>query len=257
MFYSLAILTLLASILFYSFYPRNDGIKVQDMPRAKSLVTDMLAHHMAAVEAARVLSYDETTQRNKMAYENWASGGFTAINKNFYASYLPPNFASTTFNSDPTSPDPNGVPYLYCFNNSDGTSLIPCAQRKADIDSSNFGTSDYIITFMETDAGTLEARALGEKMHLTSYASNEHLKTICGIVDRLNSSDIGCNGVGCGDYEDYDYQGLCMVNNTRYQTVRLPRFFNDRDVCNGNNYYLVCITQLSAAYDGTTKVRPQ
>lgn len=249
MFYSLAILTLLASILFYSFYPRNDGIKVQDMPRAKSLVTDMLAHHMAAVEAARVLSYDETTQRNKMAYENWASGGFTAINKNFYASYLPPNFASTTFNSDPDSHNPNGVPYLYCFDNSNGTLATSCAQRKADIDSNNFGTSDYIITFMGTDSGTLDARALGEKMHLTNYAPNEHLKTICGIAELVDSQ-------GNAD-EDYDYQGRCMVSNTRHMTVRLPRYFNSSIFCDSENYYLVCITQLSAAYDGKTKVHPQ
>ena len=253
MFYSLAILTLLASILFYSFYPRNDGVKVQDMPRAKSQVTDMLAHHMAAVEAARVLSYDATTGRNKMAYENWGS---IYIPKSRYEQYLPPNFTSTAFNNSDS--DRNGTPAIYCIDNQSHGQAASCGLRNADIANGVYGSSDYVITFMETDAGTLEARALGEKMHLTSYASNEHLKTICGIVDPLDNDEIGCDGNnGCGDYEDYDYQGLCMVNNTRYQTVRLPRYFNNKSECNGNNYYLVCITQLSAAYDGTTKVRPQ
>ena len=251
MFYSLAILTLLASILFYSFYPRNDGVKMQDMPRAKSQVTDMLAHHMAAVEAARVLSYDTETGRYKMAYENWITSNSvangSAISKDLYVSYLPPNFNSTTFNNGANPESSIDKILLYCFNNKDGSRSEACAQRKVDIEHGDYGSSDYIITFMETYTGTLEARALGEKMHLTGYASNAHLKTICGIAEPLSDD-------GEPD-EDYDYKGLCMVSNTRYQTVRLPRFFNN--ACTGDNYYLVCITQLSAAYDGTTKVHPQ
>ena len=79
---------------------------------------------------------------------------------------------------------------------------------------------------------------------------------MCGILDIL--SDTGCNGEedsGCV-YADFDYSGTCIVNNTRYQTVRLPRRFNDM-CADENKDYLVCITEISAAYDGIKKVHLQ
>lgn len=231
MFYSLTILTLLASILFYSFYPRNDGIKNVDMPAAKAYVTEFVAHHMAAVEAARVISYDSAAGKNKMAYESWTPNEIIGIE--LYVNYMPPNTPENVLNhriADPT---------LYCFDNEDGSRSSNCARRTANI--ADRGSSDYIITFLDLDE-SIDARALGEKMFLTSYSPDEHLKTQCGILVE-------------GMANDYDPQGTCVVDNTRYLTVSLPREFS----CPGINSpeKLVCITQISAAYDGTTKVSPQ
>ncbi|MGN1091509.1 MAG: hypothetical protein ACI4RJ_03365 [Alphaproteobacteria bacterium] len=233
MFYSLTILTLLASILFYSFYPRNDGIKNVDMPAAKAYVTEFVAHHMAAVEAARAISYDSEAGKNKMAYESWIPNSQIDIAN--YVNYMPPNTPENVLN------DRIANPTLYCFDNANG-SQSNCAQRTANTADSNFGSSDYIITFL--DAGeAIDARALGEKMFLTSYSPDEHLKTQCGILVE-------------GSADDYDPRGTCVVDNTRYLTVSLPREFSCSGI-SGLEGQLVCITQISAAYDGTTKVSPQ
>ena len=130
MFYSLTILTLLASILFYSFYPRNDGIKNVDMPAAKAYVTEFVAHHMAAVEAARAISYDSTAGKNKMAYESWIPNSQIDIAN--YVNYMPPNTPENVLN------DRIANPTLYCFDNANG-SQSNCAQRTANTADSNFG----------------------------------------------------------------------------------------------------------------------
>ena len=243
MFYSLAILTLLASILFYSFYPRNDGIKNVDMPNLKVDATEILAHHMAAVEAARVLFRDsEDNNKLKMTYQTWTEN--RSISFDNYSSHMPAGTQASTF----------ATPKLYCFNNSDGTTGN-CAQRTANRTNNIYGSSDYIITFGGKFDDTLTARALGEKVHLTSYAQNEHLKALCGILEYVEPITASSES---DKQVEYDYQGTCMITNTRYQSVRLPRRFVCTEEGTGSyTGHLVCITQISTAYEDKKRIYPQ
>ena len=230
MFYALTIVTLLATILFYSFYPRNDGIRTVDMPTQKAIVMQLVAQHAAAVEAARIVSYDHINQRNQMAYEQWTRPQGeeqhvmvqigSQIPDSLYDQFLPPGFQrGYAFTS------------LYCIDNSNGLGASECGVRKADSTRPTLqqGTTDLIVSYMLPD-DKLQYRALGETVYLTNYSDAEHLKINCGIAT--------CDLDGC------------IVDNTRYQTVTLPASFN------GLDGMLVCVTQLSVAYDSNGQVVP-
>ena len=72
MIYLLVALTFLASIMFYSFYPRSDAIELIDKPSANNAVFELVAQHSAVVQAATVVvkpSADDSKQEKYMNYE--------------------------------------------------------------------------------------------------------------------------------------------------------------------------------------------
>ncbi len=234
MFYLLAVVTFLATILFYSFYPRTDGIKTMDKPWARTAVSDMVVRHTSAQEAARVVSFDTTTGKNKAAYANWTVGTLTT---NFYADFLPTGFQVYTTNVPTTR--------LLCIDNETGAASATCGVYSANTNIAfPKGTTDFLMTYtplenVQAQVGTYLAnvakRSLGETVFLTKYTPEEHLRVNCGVVD--------CSaGIATGN--DFDPAGTCMLNNTRYLTVRLPRQITAAD-----DGLLMCITRLGAAYD--------
>lgn len=239
MFYALAIVTFLATILFYSLYPRNDGIKTIDMPSIKAEMAEMLAVHNAAVDAAKIVSYNDEKKRNQMAYETWSVDADFNISFADYRSFLPTGFTN----------EQNFTPKLLCIDNknSSGTPIHGCNHIIADSADPNYGTTtDYIVTLAEND-NHLVARALGELTFFQNYSgktNDPHLRTYCGYVD--------CSG-GHASSEEFDSEGGCVLNNTRYRPIRLPR-----NITGNNDGNLICITRLSVTYDYKTNkiVRP-
>lgn len=266
MAYLLVVLTFLASILFYSFYPRSDAINLVDKPEAQSLIFELVAQHSAAVQAATTritpIKQDAARGRNRMRYE-MANANFPAWPKFFKAdpnadeNAEKPGLLSEAQYSDPSfgifMPDavrqynlrPQSL--LLCVNNQTAKASAFCGNN----------TSDFIITIMSLDAigseygprqMTMLERALGESTFLANYDHNmlttlydstetkirnkAHLTTNCGIVaSRAHYPSFTDEG----DAKAYDpYNAEFVLSNTRGPLVTLPRTFT-------NNYNVVAV----------------
>ena len=239
MFYLLASLTFLTSILIYSFYPRTDGVTTIDLPTAKTAAMEILAQHSAALQAATVLTSDKDGNK-KMRYEDWERGQIVSSK---YKDFLPSTFTP--------NPDTNYLPYsqILCVDNNTASETSFCAQRNADTESSLYGSTDFVITRISLASLTasygayianLTPRALGQISYFTDYDKKRHLTTNCGLVQagRLNGRDFDPNNA--------QYH----LSDTRYETVNLPKAFTD--TLNENQDYIVCITRISVAYDSGT-----
>ena len=257
MFFWLSLLTFISTILVYSFFPRNDGIKEIDVPIAKVVVSGLVHQHMAALQAATVMVKDATTGKNKLQYMTWredpdATGNTLVVGNDRYGVYLPRGINLDAFGTQAT--------ILFCVDNFSGELTTTCGVTGSTPEHST-GTTDFLMTYEgEIDADdyifNLSPRALGHKMFFTPYKEGVHLQTQCGVVE--------CFGPKQPEYDQY---GECTLNNTRYRTVTLPRAITDTvDLEEDANTFvdldgaLVCITRLSAAYytppvgeNGTTR----
>lgn len=247
MFFWLSLLTFISTILVYSFFPRNDGIKEIDVPIAKVAVSGLVHQHMAALQAATVMVKDAKTGQNKLQYMTWREGanvGNTLVVENgLYGAYLPRGINLDAFGAQET--------ILFCVDNYSGELATTCGVTGSTPVHLN-GTTDFLMTYEgEIDADdyifNLSPRALGHKMFFTPYKEGVHLQTQCGVVECFGSKQ-----------PEYDPHGECTLNNTRYRTVTLPRAITDAEDLDLDGA-LVCITRLSAAYmppvaeNGTTR----
>ena len=263
MFFWLGLLTFISTILVYSFFPRNDGIKEIDIPIAKVAVSGLVHQHMAALQAATVMRKDATTGQNELQYMTWReepnTGNTLEVESDKYEAYLPRGINLDAFGTQAT--------ILFCVDNASGELTTTCGVTGSTLAHPN-GTTDFLMTYEgEIDADdyifNLSPRALGHKMFFTPYEEGVHLQTQCGVVE--------CFGPKQPEYDQY---GKCTLNNTRYRTVTLPRAITDTvrwkkkntsvDLDEDTNTFvdldgaLVCITRLSAAYwpsvvNGTTR----
>lgn len=81
MFYMLAMVTFLSSILIYSLYPRSDGVTSIDIPTAESAAMELVAQHSAALQAATVLTADASAVKTVAACSAalcWATNSIAA-----------------------------------------------------------------------------------------------------------------------------------------------------------------------------------
>ena len=236
MFYMLAMVTFLSSILIYSLYPRSDGVTSIDIPTAESAAMELVAQHSAALQAATVLTADANGNKS-MKYEKWGNG---QISKEKYSSFLAGSFTNPTIR-----------PYsmILCQDNATASATSSCAQRNADTVANVYGTTDFVITYISKAdiaknygeyIANLTPRALGKLTHFTPYETKLHLTTNCGLVE---SRDL--------DGKDFDPNNATHhLTNTRYDTFNLPAAFTE--VLDSNLEYIVCITRISRAYDNKT-----
>ena len=244
MFYALAIVTFIATILFYSLYPRNDGMRMVEMPQAKTELSEMIAVHNAAVDAAKVIVYDKTAHRNQMDYERWyaknklgVKGHNDGIKFEVYSQFLPTGFTDKQ----------NFFPRLWCTDNSSdaGNVKYPCNHSITNYAApATDTTTDYIVTLSNgPEQNPLYRRALGELTLLHGYSNEDNvprLSTYCGTID--------CTSEGPAGMTEYDPNGRCVLTNTRDVTIRLPRIIGS-----GENHdfdgYLACITRIGVTYN--------
>lgn len=240
MFYLLASLTFLSSILIYSLYPRSDGVTTIDIPNAKTAAMEILTQHSAALQAATVLKTDENNNKI-MRYEEWGSGQITSAK---YNDFLPSTF----------TPNPNTayLPYsqILCVDNTTASATSSCAKRNADAKNDIYGTTDFVVTHISLISlgdtygeyiANLTPRALGQLTYFTDYDEKRHLTTNCGLVQagKLTGKDFDPNNA------------THYLTDTRYETVNLPRAFTD--TLDASKDYIACITRISVAYDDTEK----
>ena len=242
MFYLLASLTFLTSILIYSLYPRADGVTTFDMPTARTAAMELAAQHSAALQAATVLTTDEE-KNTIMFYKNWGSG---QIDQSSYTAFLPSTF----------TPNPNEYyrpsSQILCVDNKTAASTSSCAIQNADIENGFYGTTDFVITHISLPAlantygeytANLVPRALGQLTHFTDYDEKRHLTTNCGLIlkGKITNRDFDPNNA--------EYS----LTDTRYGTVNLPYAFTaETPNFNDNQEYVACITRVSVAYDKKT-----
>ena len=231
MFYTLAFVAFVATILIYSFYPRNDGLRTVDMPREKAIVMQMVAEHNAAVEAARVVTYDNATRQNKLAYESWIMADDTLVPTGYYSQFLPADFQrGPGINVELVCVD-NATREVALYHDPATDRLYErCGIHTADSntiirpDEPNgvWGTTDYLITYMEEE-NPLQRRAAGELTYLAQHTDEEHLKTYCGYVSDADEHSFG-------------------ITNTRHP-IRITC-----DDCAPPVGSVACVTRLSVAY---------
>ncbi len=256
MFYLLASLTFIATILFYSFYPRTDTVELLDKPAAKTAVAELLAQHTAALQAATIIK--KTTEgKTTMAYEDWPSdpdynnkqwdNGFPIVAEKFIP-FLPAGMVRSEI-------PPKSV--VFCTDNMSGEKSDVCAKRYVEKDENgnytSYGTTDFVITYTTMEAldvlyGTyisnLTPRALGEAVYFTEYKDEVHLTTNCGVLEEITDT--------IPPTQDYDTNNAThILDNTRFETVSVPKAFTDT-LDNDNLTYLVCITRISVAYGDTS-----
>ena len=242
MFYLLASLTFLTSILIYSLYPRSDGVTHIDMPTAKTAAMELLAHHSAALQAATVLQKDDNGNQ-KMRYESW---GNSQITSDKYSAFLPSTYI--------LNPDIAYRPYsqILCVDNNTANVASNCARRNADVENSDYGTTDFVITHISLASladsygeyiANLAPRALGQMTYFTDYDKKRHLTTNCGLIQkgRLSGKDFDPNNA------------THYLTDTRYETVNLPNAFDNTINFDDNKEYIACITRISVAYDNKEK----
>ena len=239
MFYLLAMVTFLSSILIYSLYPRSDGVTSIDIPTAESAAMELVAQHSAALQAATVLTADANGNKS-MKYEKWEN---EQIDSDKYTSFLPSSFVP--------NPTPGNRPYsqILCVDNAKPTDTTTCGSRTADTAANVYGTTDFVITYISKAAiannygeyiANLTPRALGKLTHFTPYETELHLTTNCGLVE---------SGKLAG--KDFDpYNATHHLTDTRYDTVNLPAAFTE--VLDSDHEYIACITRISRAYDNKT-----
>lgn len=240
MFYLLASLTFLTSILIYSLYPHSDGVTRIDIPSAKTAAMELVTQHSAALQAATVLRMDENSNQ-KMRYEDWGSGQITSAK---YGDFLPSVFTP--------NPNPSYLPYsqVLCVDNTTGGMTSICARRNADIANDIYGTTDFVVTHISLASiaetygsyiANLTPKALGQITYFTDYDPKRHLTTNCGLVQsgRLTGKDFDPNNA------------TYYLTDTRYETVNLPLAFTD--TLYTNQKYIACITRVSVAYDNETQ----
>ena len=248
MFFWMVLLTFFSSLLIYAFYPRNDAITIEDKPQANIAVADLLTQHLAAVEAAEI--WDASRQK---AYVKWVKdaniGGIYEVPYEKYDAFVPAgyNFSETL--------EATGEPVtkVYCIQNNGSDPTQYCGTT-----SGEYSTSDFLVTYitdvpLEFDSyiAGLSRRSLGEKMFLTEYINDRHdsltnnrsfggysLKSNCGIVRCGNSKNDWPASV-----VDFDPEGVCVLDNTRHYTVRVPA---NVSLLDGS---LACITRLSVTYE--------
>ena len=205
MIYLLVALTFLASIMFYSFYPRSDAIELIDKPSAKNAVFELVAQHSAVVQAATVVmkpQAEQTPQANYLRYEAYDNDRFQTwprflgakpsanlcpaqeiaspvVPYDFYEEYLPVGFRDY-------APSPES--FLLCVNNDDAKPTTCCGNDGVYKSFLHSGTSDFIITitpivsisasFGIPEQERLLARALGENAFLTKY-DHDVARNVC------------------------------------------------------------------------------
>ena len=184
MAYLLVALAFMASILFYSFYPRSDGIETIDKPAAKATVLELLAQHSAAVSAATVLVVPPESDKvspNRQDYEvgwprfkhNDADQGM--VEYGLYAEFMPPfhRFDEWYVGRPQT--------FLVCMDNETATYNNPTNRTSVCAKKTGMGSTDLLITIvslkgLEAEYGpqytTMVERALGESTYLSNYDHN-------------------------------------------------------------------------------------
>ena len=247
MFFWMVLLTFFSSLLIYALYPRNDGITIEDKPLANIAVSDLLTQHLAAVDAAEVLSTSSGSR--KKAYVQWVETAnkdeaYKVLDDNM-EDFFPGGYLFSEIE------DQWPVTKIYCIQNK-GQRLT----KNCGVTSGTFSTTDFIVTYIKKTPAEfglyiakLAPRSLGEKMFLTEYVSDSDkdegtrafdgysLKTNCGIVRQGVNKNAWPTSI-----RDFDPEGIKVLDNTRYYTVRVPAAVS---LPTGS---LACITRLSATY---------
>lgn len=257
MFFWFGFLTILASILYFSFYPRNDPLQVIDKPIADSLTAPLIAQHMAALKDASIIVYGEISDVNNSHTINqkyiletkevlnqdqsslrYCGGSYPCfqVTEDAVNYYLPKGIKQNTdFKS-----------YITCFSNDSGQPTDKCGCTNEGIEGEEKCTTDFLITIGEIPDewdyyGKLAPRALAERLFLTKYTKDTNLPVTCGILD--------CSGNSSSEKEDFFPNGPCFIYTTRYQDVRVPnlRELLNLDI-NSSLGIMVCISRLSVTY---------
>ena len=257
MFFWFGFLTILASILYFSFYPRNDPLQVIDKPIADSLTAPLIAQHMAALKDASIIVYREKNQVNNshaitqkyiLEAENTLNpssslnsfnslenaGSYFKVTDKAIKYYLPKGIErNTAFYS-----------YITCFSNGQLTNKCGCTNENGE----EKCTTDFLITIGKIPSewgyyGKLAPRALAERLFLTKYTEDTNLPVTCGILDCSGKSPSG---------EDFFPNSSCSIYTTRYQDVRVPdlqQFLQqEHSNINSSSSTMVCISRLSVTY---------
>jgi len=268
MFFWMVLLTLFSSILIYTLYPRNDAVTLLDQPLAKISVNDFLTQHMAAEQAASLMTKYYNSSSNsisrKMAYVDWVKYNGSA------QGYEPPFEKFDEF-----------VPAGYIFSDERPRTKIYCVRNGTDgvngtgsanahlttecgVTKGDYSTTDFLVTFghVPEEFGSyienLSPQALGRRLFLTSYTHDTvstgendqsfkgySLKTNCGI---LKEDFVEYDGYTDGRL-DFDPESNIFLDNTRYYTVRFPSVIPLSGGSNPKLGDLVCITRLSVTYE--------
>lgn len=242
MYYWLALFTFIASMLFYSFYPRSDAVKMVDKPKASVLVEPFIAQHLVALDAVQlkdnddVMAYIPAMAGTTSGLLTVPAGGYGKIelDKDAFGHF---NTTSIVFNNQFTSA-------VFCIlNETPSTEKLTtsCGQTAG-----SMATTDFLVTYGSVPEswgyyGMLAPRVLGEKAFLAPYDEKYHARTQCGVVD------MGDGLVVRTPTSDFDPESGIVLNNSRYQVVTVPRYIAAK--LNLAPRDLMCITRLSAAYD--------
>ena len=240
MFYLLGTLTFLATLLFYSLYPRADGVSQIDIPHAKIAVQELISQHSAALQAGSLV-VEASDGSRKMKYEDWIASG-----QMDFSDFLPPNMVQT--NNPPIST-------IICVDNKTASLTNNCARSQFNEENEDYGTTDFLVTYttfsdLDPMYGTyltsLTPRALGKKMRFIEYRDDStdgdgvQLSTYCGILAERSQKD----------GRDFDPNNADFsLSNTRTKTVNLPKALTDDILNEMNEEYLICISRLSVAYN--------
>ena len=253
MFFWLGLLTFVASLLYFSFFPRNDGLRLIDKPQADALVAPFVAQHMAALRAAKHKNETDTPDyitemlNSSINLFNQKNANIGVISKSAIRSYLPQGTSLNDFTDTLSSEGFKSI--IICINNTTGQLSASCGLTD---ENAAYTTSDFLITYGAIPSywgdyyTALSPRALGERLFLTDYTQQYHLPATCGVLS--------CTAPEAPAGTDYQPGSTCVVDTTRYRVVYLPKAFINSAPIAGDADTLVCISRLSAAY--TFKTNP-
>lgn len=216
MAYLLVALTFIASILFYSFYPRTDTLELLDMPMAETAIYDLVSQHTAIVNAATVTKVQQgrTRQTYELLSGNWPrftgrsvngrldAAQFVSSNDLLFRDFVPPMYLESSEQQNMRVLMPTSA--LVCVNNYTSLAGEDCgASAENSVSNSNlaWGTSDFIITVMSLKeihdefglhSLKLLERALGRVSLLTNY-DNDMGKDAC--IDS-SGNPVSCSVAG-------------------------------------------------------------
>ena len=251
MFFWLGLLTFVASLLYFSFFPRNDGLRLIDKPQADALVAPFVAQHMAALKAVKhknendVPDYISEMLNTSINLFNQKSANIGVVSSPAIRSYLPQGTVLNDFSD--TLSGSGFASIVLCINNTSGELSASCGLTD---ENAAYTTSDFLITYGAIPSywgdyfTALSPRALGERLFLTDYTQQYHLPATCGVLS--------CTAPTAPAGTDYQPGSNCVVDTTRHRVVYLPNAFMDKVPIPANRDVLVCISRLSAAYSFKT-----
>ncbi len=251
MFFWLGLLTFIASILFFSFFPRNDGLRLSDKPQADSLVAPFVAQHMAALKVIKhknennIPNYISEMSNSTINLFKQKTDNIGVVAQPLIRSYLP---QGTVLNDFTDTLNGSGfASIVLCINNETGDLSTLCGKTDENAGST---TSDFLITYGPIPESwgdyytALSPRALGERLFLADYTQQYHLPATCGVLS--------CTAPEAPAGTDFQPGSKCVVDTTRHRVVYMPQAFMNNVPLDEERDILVCISRLSAAYSFKT-----